>query len=275
MAKKKSVPTATSSKKPRINGAKKGKQFERDVSNALGHIFPNAERMLEYQASGNIGVDIKGTGCFKIQCKRNAGYASISKINEVRVQDPNDIPILVTKGNHMETMAVLPFDALIRMLEVMHGLSPLLAKPEDTDTKMIHDTSTHVVDTSFKEATKRLVQEGIQRQRMLYPPEVDTGKTLCGYPVIEDSDLSSGEVSTASELRGVECMRLISAEDDPKLSTLDGIIKHIEQQKLLGHEVSAIHCCSIEDLHLAFAEERGHTIVTEDTPEVSSFSDFI
>ena len=86
MVTKKKSSVSSSKKKPKVNGAKKGKQFERDIANAIGHIFPEAERMLEYQASSVIGVDIQGTDKIKIQCKNHANYCSIGKIREVRKQ---------------------------------------------------------------------------------------------------------------------------------------------------------------------------------------------
>jgi len=241
----KSKQSATSSKPKRINGAKKGKQFERDVANALGHIFPNAERMLEYQASGNIGVDIKGTGCFKIQCKRNANYAPIGKIHEVRTEDPNDIPILVTKGNHLAPMAVLPFEALIRMLEVMHGMTPLLRKPEDTSTKAIEDKSVHV-------------------------PQISTKSVLLGYPIVEDEILSLGEVSTESLLRGHENFRLVNF-GDKSLTPKGNLIKHIDQCILMGHVIKSIHCHSEKDL-FDMMEEIVYPVLTS---EITSLSELI
>lgn len=118
--------TAKTTSKPRKishKGARaKGLQFEREIANRLGHIFPEAGRMLEFQASKNIGVDIEGTDRIKIQCKNNQGYASISKINEIRTKDPNDIPVLVTKGNRLEAMAILPFDKFVTLLEIAYGL---------------------------------------------------------------------------------------------------------------------------------------------------------
>lgn len=117
--------STTSSKKKRVkNPAAKGKQFERDVANAIGHIFPEAQRMLEYQASNVIGVDIEGTDPFLIQCKNHANYCSVGTINEVRVQNKNQIPVLVTKGIRLEAMAVLPFEKFVTLLEVAYGLRP-------------------------------------------------------------------------------------------------------------------------------------------------------
>ena len=123
----------TSSKpKKKVNGAKKGRQFEREVANAIGHIFPEAKRMLEYQASDVIGVDIEGTDPFLIQCKNHQGYCSVSTIGEVRLQRKDQIPVLVTKGNRLEAMAILPFEKFVTLLEVAYGHRPLFAPPAKT-----------------------------------------------------------------------------------------------------------------------------------------------
>ena len=130
MAKKsaKAEKSSTSSKrKVSPSGAlKKGKQFERDIANMLSHIFPEAQRMLEYQASKVIGVDIEGTDIFKIQCKNHQGYVSIGTISEIRGLREGDIPVLVSKGNSLEAMAVFPFRDFVRLLESAYGLAPLL-----------------------------------------------------------------------------------------------------------------------------------------------------
>jgi len=110
-------------KKKRINGNKKGKSFERDVANALLHIFPRAQRMLEYQQSKTIGVDLENTGEFDIQCKRNQAYAPISRIFEIQVRDPNRVPVLVTKGNNVPAMSILPFDKFISLLVRIPGMA--------------------------------------------------------------------------------------------------------------------------------------------------------
>ena len=103
-----------------------GLQFERDLANLLRHIFPEAERQLEFQASCANGVDLQGTDIFDFQCKNRAGYASVSTINEIKNSDPKRIPVLVTKGIRMEAMAVLPLEKLVTLLEVAYGLRPLL-----------------------------------------------------------------------------------------------------------------------------------------------------
>jgi hypothetical protein len=143
----------TLSKKKKVNGAKKGKQFERDVANALGHIFPEAQRLLEYQASNVIGVDIEGTYPFLIQCKNHQNYCSIGTINEVKIQSPHDIPVLITKGIRMEAMAVLPFEKFVTLLEVVYGLRPRFQQAS-TDrheqTKLIKDADWETVESPYK-----------------------------------------------------------------------------------------------------------------------------
>ena len=67
-------------------------------------------------------MDIEGTDRIKIQCKNHQNYCSIGTIHEVRIKDPNDIPVLVTKGNRLEAMAVLPFEKFVTLLEIAYGL---------------------------------------------------------------------------------------------------------------------------------------------------------
>lgn len=129
---KKKASKASSKKKARkvshAGARQKGLQFEREVANKLGHIFPEAKRHLEYQASEVDGADIAGTGPYKIQCKNYQNYVSISKIREVH-HKCGEIPVLVTKGNKLKPMAIMPFDDWVRVLELAHGTAdmPLIA----------------------------------------------------------------------------------------------------------------------------------------------------
>lgn len=143
----------TSSKKKKVNGIKKGKQFERDIANALGHIFPEAQRMLEYQASNVIGVDIEGTYPFLIQCKNHQNYCSVGTINEVKTQSSQDIPVLITKGIRMEAMAILPFEKFVTLLEVAYGLRPQLhqqVSDRHERTKLVTAEVWQEVESPFK-----------------------------------------------------------------------------------------------------------------------------
>lgn len=149
MKKQSSQSTTSSKPKKKINGNKKGKAFEREIANALGHIFPDAQRELEYQSSDNSGTDISNTHIFQFQCKRYAGYAPIGKINEVRLKHKDNIPVLVTKGNKMECMAVLPFEKFVTLLEIAYGhalrfTNPYMEKQEieHTPTLAIEQTTT-------------------------------------------------------------------------------------------------------------------------------------
>lgn len=98
---------------------RKGHSFERWVANQLKTIFPDAKRHLEYQACEANGVDVVGTHPYLVQCKRNKAYAPITAIKEVQVCPiEGGVPILVTKGDNMEPMAVLPFDELLRLIRL-------------------------------------------------------------------------------------------------------------------------------------------------------------
>lgn len=125
MGKKTAVDGTSSSKKRKVSHAgarQKGLAFERWVANQLGHIFEEAERRLESQASKCIGVDLDGTDRIKIQCKNYQGYASVGTIKEIQIKNETDIPVLVTKGNKLEPMAVLPFAKLVTLLEIAYGI---------------------------------------------------------------------------------------------------------------------------------------------------------
>lgn len=129
-----SAQKATSKKRPGTkHGAKKGKAFERFVAQEIGHIFPDAQRMLEYQGSNVIGTDLENTDVFRFQCKCTANYANPSKIFEIREKDPNHIPVLVTKGNNRPAMAVVPFDKFVTLLEIAYGHSERFINPYVTD----------------------------------------------------------------------------------------------------------------------------------------------
>lgn len=95
----------------------KGHGFEREVSILFRQIFPNSRRQLEYHEDDAQGIDIQGTDPYKIQCKRFKKYASITAINEVQCDRLlGDIPVLITRGDNTETMAVLPLSDLLNLI---------------------------------------------------------------------------------------------------------------------------------------------------------------
>jgi hypothetical protein len=126
--------SATGDKKKKVKrpgtkfGAKKGKQFEREIATALGHIFPDAQRMLEYQGSNVIGVDLENTDIFRFQCKCTANYKNPNAIFEIREKGPH-VPVLVTKANNRPPMAVLPFQEFVTLIEMAYGHRERLINP--------------------------------------------------------------------------------------------------------------------------------------------------
>lgn len=102
---------------------KKGHQFERDVAIMFRGIFPGARRQLEYHEDDCLGVDIAGTGRWKVQCKKLRDYAPISRIREVQCNRVlGDVPILVTAGDNKEPMAVLPLEDLLYLIRLYQGV---------------------------------------------------------------------------------------------------------------------------------------------------------
>jgi hypothetical protein len=96
----------------------KGHSFERWVANQFKKIFPDARRHLEYQMSEAFGVDVVNCGEYRIQCKRNKKYSSISAIKEIKLCPiEGGIPILVTKGDNLEPLVVLPFDHFLHLVK--------------------------------------------------------------------------------------------------------------------------------------------------------------
>lgn len=126
--------STTGSKKKKVKragtkfGAKKGKQFEREIATALGHIFPDAQRMLEYQGSNVIGTDLENTDIFRFQCKCTANYKNPNAIFEIREKGPH-VPVLVTKANNRPPMVVLPFQEFVTLLEMAYGHRERLINP--------------------------------------------------------------------------------------------------------------------------------------------------
>lgn len=94
----------------------KGHGFEREVAAFMRMIgFIKAGRLLEFQSTKAVGVDIEATGPFRIQCKSFKRYPNFSLIEEI--QDKTGIPVLVAKGNGKPPMVALPLEDFLRMSE--------------------------------------------------------------------------------------------------------------------------------------------------------------
>lgn len=97
----------------------KGLAFERKIAEMFRPFYPAARRQLEFQREDANGVDLQGTGPFRIQIKKLKTYASINTINEVKCERGlGEIPLLVTAGDGLEPMAVLPLEDLLRLVAV-------------------------------------------------------------------------------------------------------------------------------------------------------------
>lgn len=125
----------------------KGHAFERIIAQDFQELgwdcmTTRAAKGGNWCASDN-GIDLFGTEPFAIQCKRFKDYAPISCIEEVdcwaadhdpRVarsgvyQETNRnypaIPLLLTKADSKETMAVLPWTELKKLIRDAYGKRP-------------------------------------------------------------------------------------------------------------------------------------------------------
>lgn len=95
---------------------RKGHDFERWVANIFAKIYSKAKRHLEYQKSEANGIDIENTGPFKIQCKRYKTYAPINCIEEVSTNNPDDIPLLITKGDRKRAVVCLYLEDFTKII---------------------------------------------------------------------------------------------------------------------------------------------------------------
>lgn len=100
----------------------KGLQFERRCVAAFRRFFPHAQRHDESAPGAILGYDLENTGPFIIQCKRKQEYAPITAIHELPAS--SKVPLLITEPDDGPAMAVLPFSALLRLMESgLEGLS--------------------------------------------------------------------------------------------------------------------------------------------------------
>jgi len=105
------------------NNRAKGHQFERDISNELKGVgYPEARRQLEYHASDAKGVDIQNTGRYKVQCKNTKKYIPPRTLKDIECDRVlGEIPLLVSKSQEGETVAILYWKDLKRMIKEINS----------------------------------------------------------------------------------------------------------------------------------------------------------
>ena len=108
----------------------KGVGFERWIANRLRGLFGKAKRHLEYQPGENTGTDVEA-GPFRIQCKRNKKYCSISKLEEVKCSKKY-IPALITKGDRKDPVICLYLDDFVKLMQNIDEVPPGLSRDDDS-----------------------------------------------------------------------------------------------------------------------------------------------
>lgn len=91
----------------------KGKRGEREAAELLRPVFPDARRRVVNHAGAEDGRDLENTGAFAVQVKRHVRPAPVSALYEIKAPG---IPLLLTRGDGGEWLAVLRADDLVRIL---------------------------------------------------------------------------------------------------------------------------------------------------------------
>lgn len=186
-ATKKKAQAASSRKVSHAGARKKGHDFERWIANEIGHVFPEAKRHLEYQADEAMkGIDLVGTGAYAIQAKNLQNYVSIKTIREVERTKENR-PVLITKGNKMEPVAVLFFSDFVKMLEEIRGREEYEAKWDDAQTIQLQN---------FVEEVSKLPAVDLMSQIDM-PKVVEECNRLGILPVDHEEEVLRGLDTTA------------------------------------------------------------------------------
>lgn len=111
----------------------KGHGLERDCVNQLKKVgFPRARTSrAASRLADDCKIDIVGVWPLAPQCKNMKSYASANELEKIDWKtyvDGTDgmegrkmIPLLITKANNKETLAVLPWTYLLELLQLAHG----------------------------------------------------------------------------------------------------------------------------------------------------------
>lgn len=92
----------------------KGAAGEREAARLLRPVFPDARRRVVNHAGVEDGRDLECTGAFAVQVKRHKRPSPVSALYEVTAPG---IPLLLTRGDGGEWLAVLKAADMIKILE--------------------------------------------------------------------------------------------------------------------------------------------------------------
>jgi len=96
-------------------GRAKGIKFEQDIARQMREDCGFEDAMTSRagdREKDSQGIDLINTEPFAIQCKRYAKYAPATCLEEVKLQEGYEIPILLTKADRAKTLAILPWEDL-------------------------------------------------------------------------------------------------------------------------------------------------------------------
>ena len=93
----------------------KGAQFERQVVNELKEAGFAAARNLDQTRDGGGDIDLDK---YMLECKRRASIAVYDWLDQcTKAARPSQVPIVIARGDRRETIAILRWDDLIKILK--------------------------------------------------------------------------------------------------------------------------------------------------------------
>lgn len=99
---------------------RRGHKFECEIAEFFrNHGYSNCVTSRAGDRSeDNRGVDLVNTGEFVVQCKRGKKYCRPIEIYNI-LSSNTEIPVLVTKGDHLDALAVVRLEDFGKLLDVL------------------------------------------------------------------------------------------------------------------------------------------------------------
>lgn len=96
---------------------RKGKSFEREVSEALRAVFPESRRGLSQSRGGGAEeADVIGVAPFHIECKADEQISAWAALRQATADAAdNEVPVAVMKRNRKGTIAVVDFEVFLTL----------------------------------------------------------------------------------------------------------------------------------------------------------------
>lgn len=112
----------------------KGVAYERKIAQAFKDIgYVGAKRHLEYQVDEAHGIDLDGTGPYKVQCKKTKKYVSLNTIKEIKCnRKAGDVPVLIAGADNQPSLVVVHLEDFLEILTRANELTTMRQALQDS-----------------------------------------------------------------------------------------------------------------------------------------------